>query len=223
MRSRELDWGDVAEMRRLWKKGTGAVELAARFGVSTEVVWRRCEPALFGIVDDDRSRAAAEAARRKLRQRRRATVALHTEIRRLWGEGFSGKALAQRFGLARSTVSGIARGLPSRRRYGDPEDVAWPHPRRFGPKQAQALAGRDVPASGESLPARPIAPKGSAHGRAKLDESKVARMKRLRLQGWSTGALAREFGVGRNTVCYVVNGKTWAHVEPAPSTKGETA
>jgi hypothetical protein len=60
------------------------------------------------------------------------------------------------------------------------------------------------------------AARGSQHCRAKLDEPRVARLKRLRLSGWSVDALAREFGVCRGNIYCIVNGKTWVHVEPEP-------
>jgi plasmid maintenance system antidote protein VapI len=174
---------------------------------------------------DKARRAATKEAARALALAARRALAIadrDAEIRRLWGEGWEGKALARRFGLAQSRVSEIVAGLPSRRRYGDPWEVAWPLPRRVVPRPPRR-SGLDVPASGETFAGGPMSHKGSAHGRAVLDEPKVARMKRLRLEGWTTGMLAREFGVGRNTVCYIVNGKTWAHVEPAPQTNGGTA
>jgi hypothetical protein len=189
--------------------------------------WFRPGPERDAARERDRTRrlAVSEAVKARARAERRALTLADRDddIRRLWREGWPGKALARRFGLAQSTVSGIVADLPSRRRYGDPEDASWPLPRRFAPTLSRSASVRGAPPSGEVLPARPLAPQGSAHGRAVLDESKVARMKRLRLEGWTTGALAREFGVGRNTVCYVVNGKTWAHVEPAPPTKGGIA
>jgi DNA-binding CsgD family transcriptional regulator len=165
----------------------------------------------------DAARALADAARRAL------TIAdRNDEIRRLWGEGWTGKALARRFGLAKSTVSEIVAGLPTRRRYGDPEDVAWPLPRRVVARTGRRT-GLDVPASGEVLPPRSLAPKGSAHGRAVLDETKVARIKRLGLDGRSAYSLAREFGVSDNTVCNIFKGLTWRHVEPAPIANGGPA
>jgi hypothetical protein len=85
-------------------------------------------------------RDAARAREKRLRQgmstppRSRAMTAhraltradRNDEIRRLWVEGWSGVALSERFGVARSTVSGLVADLRRDRRYGDPEDIAWP-------------------------------------------------------------------------------------------------
>jgi hypothetical protein len=71
---------------------------------------------------------------------------------------------------------------------------------------------------------RPVAPhpggllmlgpaaRGTTHGRRKLDVDKVREIRRLRREGWSTGALARRFGVSRALVCYVLAGRIWRHV-----------
>lgn len=170
---------------------------------------------------------AAELLAKARAQRRGVTLAeRNSEILRLWRDGVSGVEIAERFGLAKSTVSGIVAGLPSRRRYGDPEDVTWPYPRRFSPVRSIAprpprrfdKAGPPDPA--DVLGARVAAPKGSAHGRSVLDEAKVIEMRRLRSQElWTTGALARHFGVGRNTVCYALIGTTWGHVPGAIAPK----
>jgi hypothetical protein len=37
----------------------------------------------------------------------------------------------------------------------------------------------------------------------------------LRAAGWSTGRLARRYGVQRATICYALKGRTWSHVRPA--------
>jgi hypothetical protein len=150
------------------------------------------------------------------------------DIRRLWREGWSGVRIARRFGLAKSTVSEIidATGSGTARPLREIErsEIVWPHPRR---RFRSATVGDRPPPPGASRPSEPgdklgarETPRGSAHGRAKLNEAKVARIKRLRLEGWTTGMLAREFEVGRNTVCYVLNGKTWGDVEAAPTANG---
>jgi hypothetical protein len=179
-------------------------------------------------------RAATKEAARALASAARWALTIadrDADIRRLWREGWEGKALARRFGLARSTVSEIiaARdsGTARTARQGERSEIVWPHPRRrFRPATKPARPPLPSPSRptdpADQLGAKPTV-RGSAHGRAVLDEPKVARMKRLRLEGWTTGMLAREFGVGRNTVCYVLTGKTWTNVEPAPPAKGGTA
>jgi hypothetical protein len=64
------------------------------------------------------------------------------------------------------------------------------------------------------LPSGPIAEPviGSAHGRAKLDEAKVAEARRLRREGWTYNDLARRYDVSENAVYYAVIGRTWRHV-----------
>jgi transcriptional regulator with XRE-family HTH domain len=218
---RKLDEAQAAEMRRLWEAGETSLTLAAMFGVSTRTVWVYCErrverPGGKTLEQPGLAEKAGRKQKRRAALRRRRRDA---EVRRLWSEGWSGKRLAERFGLAKSTVSGIVAGQPSRRRYGDPEDATWPLPRRVVARPGRS-ARRVVPASGETIGASPMSHRGSAHGRAKLDEVKVARMKRLRLDGWTTNALAREFGVGSNTVSYVLTGRTWGHVAAASVTIG---
>jgi hypothetical protein len=53
---------------------------------------------------------------------------------------------------------------------------------------------------------------GSAHGRAKLDEVKVAEARRLKRDGWTYPELAARYGVGKVTLFYAVSGRTWGHV-----------
>lgn len=54
--------------------------------------------------------------------------------------------------------------------------------------------------------------RGSQHGIAKLDEERVAEIKRLRRDGQFIKALAKQFDVSVGTVCNIVNGKVWKHV-----------
>jgi transcriptional regulator with XRE-family HTH domain len=205
---RVFDAAQAAEVRRLRAGGMGTAELARRFDVSQYTIQN------YSPWEAGKHRKAGLAVAAPMLKADR-----DDEIRRLWGQGVTGKVLARRFGVAQSTVAGIVAGLPSRRRYGDPEDATWPLPRRVA-RRPDLTARRVVPASGETIGASPMSHRGSAHGRAKLDEAKVARMKRLRLDGWTTNALAREFGVGSNTVSYVLTGKTWGHVSAAPAAIG---
>lgn len=57
-----------------------------------------------------------------------------------------------------------------------------------------------------------VAPIGSRHGMAKLDEETVRRIRSLRQHGALQRELASMFGVTRNTISNIVNRKTWRHV-----------
>lgn len=54
---------------------------------------------------------------------------------------------------------------------------------------------------------------GEKHWKAKLTAENVREMRRLRAEGWIQKDLATKFGVGPGTVCGILNGKYWAHVE----------
>ena len=54
--------------------------------------------------------------------------------------------------------------------------------------------------------------RGSAHGRAKLDEPAVIEARRLKAEGWTYPALAERYGVGRVTLFYAISGRTWQHL-----------
>jgi hypothetical protein len=56
-------------------------------------------------------------------------------------------------------------------------------------------------------------------GNPKLTPDMIAEMKVLRAQGWSTGKLAKRYGVTRATICYALLGRTFRELRPgAPST-----
>ena len=228
------------EMRGLWARGVSSYELGRRFGLDPARVWKLCE--LYGGPEIRAARAAtlagrkaeAEKGRKKAsgepdRRRTRkaeASARRDSEVRRLWSEGWMGKDIASRFKLARSKVSTIVAGMPRALRDSGAEDdaptVAVPRP--------VAPIGRTVPVFAPPLPLDPadrLLPeptvRGSAHGRAKLDEPSVVEMRRLRRKGWSTGRLAKHFNVGRNTTCYALSGVTWSHVPGAIPSIGGTA
>jgi hypothetical protein len=54
--------------------------------------------------------------------------------------------------------------------------------------------------------------RGSGHGVAKLDEERVAELKRMRREGKTIKSLAVVFRVSVGTVCNIVNGRAWKHV-----------
>lgn len=54
---------------------------------------------------------------------------------------------------------------------------------------------------------------GERQWKAKLTEDDVREMRRLSNSGWLQEELAAKFGVGRGTVSFIVNRKSWSHVE----------
>ncbi|MFC5930932.1 hypothetical protein D6T64_12125 [Cryobacterium melibiosiphilum] len=55
--------------------------------------------------------------------------------------------------------------------------------------------------------------RGTAHRSSKLNEDKVREIRRRYANGETQTELAREFGISTPNAWYVVNRKTWAHVE----------
>ena len=53
---------------------------------------------------------------------------------------------------------------------------------------------------------------GSAHPGAKLNESQVVEIRRLRREGWTLQSLAEKFGVGDVTILNVARRTRWRHV-----------
>jgi Helix-turn-helix domain of resolvase len=112
---------------------------------------------------------------------------------------------------------------------------------RVGPKVALRTIPRPEPPPVESAPlivavppvpapiARPPAiaddddgprryPRGSAHGRAKLDDRKVTEARLLHAAGFGVEFLMKRYpGVSRMALYYAITGKTWQHV-PMPAT-----
>lgn len=229
---RKLTDDQVREIRRLWSEGVSSPEIGRRFGASPSYVWKLCE--LQGVPDLRAARFVALAEAKRLQglardseardaevRRSLASAALEArdaEARRLWAEGWMGKDIARRLGIARSKVSSIVAGNPRPSRASGPEDniraegspeIPRPSPRRSArPRPACPFDPRELIDSGTSL-------RGSDHPGAKLDEARVIEMRKLRAEGWSTNRLSIRFGVGRNTVCYALNGTTWGHVPGA--------
>ena len=54
---------------------------------------------------------------------------------------------------------------------------------------------------------------GEHNGRAKLTEHGVRKIRHLRKRGWSVHRIAKKIGVGDHLVYWVLEGKTWKHVE----------
>jgi hypothetical protein len=59
-------------------------------------------------------------------------------------------------------------------------------------------------------------PERYSYGSPKLDAEKAAEIRELRRQGWSTGKLARRFGVTRSTICNVLLRRT-SYLPPCPA------
>ncbi len=80
-----------------------------------------------------------------------------------------------------------------------------PHPGRPGPGPCTAS-----PQEPSALPEPAIWTGTDAlfPGPAKLDSQQAAEIRELRSAGWSTGKLARKFGVTRATICNVLSGRT---------------
>lgn len=112
---------------------------------------------------------------------------------------------------------GPPRGSP-RKRMGVDDD--WEDTPFSPPPRAPRLPAVE-PAAMPEGGIRPTV-RGSAHGRAKLDEAKVIAMRRLRREGWSTGRIAERFAVSRNTACYALSGVTWRHLPGAIAPTTET-
>jgi hypothetical protein len=214
----EIDEETIGEIRRAYKRrgsDSTAWAIAARFGLTTEEVVELCDQRRRALARRE-AKAAEKIARRTAAERRAAAEEKRAaEIRRLWSAGTTGRALAAKFGMAPSKVSGIVGDLPRPVRYAGPESAPRlpPLPRPTVPLLPPEPADRLV---------REPTVRGSQHGRALLDEAKVIEMRRLRSQGWSTGRLATRYGVARNTACYAISGRTWGHIEAEPETKGGT-
>lgn len=56
---------------------------------------------------------------------------------------------------------------------------------------------------------------GERHGRAKLDNGKVRKIKQALASGERHKDIAARFGVGRSTISMIRNGTNWAEIAPA--------
>lgn len=69
-----------------------------------------------------------------------------------------------------------------------------------------------TPVSRPPQPTREQRARGIRHGKAKLCDSVVRRIRQLRGAGWAYREVAAIIGVGTSTVTNVLRGKTWGHV-----------
>ena len=99
--------------------------------------------------------------------------------------------------------------------------VPHPLPRRRSPRRPPRRQIRAITSNlrrSSRMTTWPTDPRrGSAHGRARLDEAKVLEARRLHAEGWGIKALAARFGVGKVTMHYALAGKTWTHVPRLPA------
>jgi hypothetical protein len=72
------------------------------------------------------------------------------------------------------------------------------------------------PAPPRIEPAIWTGPERYSYGSPTLDAERAAEIRELRRQGWSTGKLARRFGVTRSTICNVLRNRT-RYLPPSPS------
>lgn len=107
------------------------------------------------------------------------------EVFRLRREGVTQQEIADRFGVRRLLITRIL----ARHRYAH-------------------VAVRDT----QQKPVKGNYVRGATHHNAKLNEAKVAEMKRLRQEGWKQHALATRYGVAQCTVSDILKGKFWGHV-----------
>lgn len=56
--------------------------------------------------------------------------------------------------------------------------------------------------------------RASVAGNAKLTPAMVQQIRTLKANGYSLNRLARELGLAKSTISYIVNGRTWKDVEP---------
>jgi hypothetical protein len=59
-------------------------------------------------------------------------------------------------------------------------------------------------------------PEKYSYGSPKIDAEKADEIRELRQRGWSTGKLARRFGVTRSTICNVLARRT-SYLPPCPA------
>jgi len=57
-------------------------------------------------------------------------------------------------------------------------------------------------------------PRGEAHGRAKLTEGDVLRIRERLSAGEIQESIAKAFGVSGNVICRINTGKLWKHIKP---------
>jgi hypothetical protein len=72
-----------------------------------------------------------------------------------------------------------------------------------------AVVPEPIPVDDGPAWTEPRSLRGEANGQSKLTRADVDEARELRAAGWSTGALAKRFGVQRSTMCYALNGTTW--------------
>jgi len=113
------------------------------------------------------------------------------QIRHLYMDGYSQNAIAETFGLNPTTVFRVIHG------------ELWTHlpvPDYSTRKPRVAVGSWNA---------------GASHGSAKLDEGSARAAMELVRKGLSTRDVARQFGVSRQAICHLANGRTWKHLHVA--------
>jgi hypothetical protein len=132
--------------------------------------------------------AARQAGRRAAAQRRRRQRIAAS--RAAWGQ--------------RGAAAELADWAAARRRAAEPPALLPAAEQPAELLAAPAIAAASVnPWVGRTTP---------MHGKCKLSDADVLELRRLRAEGWSTGALAQKFGITRASVCNVYLRRTHTHV-----------
>ncbi len=109
------------------------------------------------------------------------------EVKRLRFEGMTQSEVANKFGVSRTVIHYIDRGLTYKN------------------------VSRN-----ETLTPQIFGSKGANHHKAKLSELDVIEVYRLRSTGLSPGKIGKLFRVTKATIARILNGKTWKHFSPQP-------
>jgi plasmid maintenance system antidote protein VapI len=184
----KLTDGDVKEMRLFRQLGLGVSEMAEKYGIEKAQVSAICTGQAWGHVPMPAGEMPSGPARGSQRSELKEEDVV--EMRRLRAEGSSVNALAEKFGITKTQVSAITLGK------------AWQHV----PMPEYDAA---------KLSKRHSMPTGAANRNAKLDDAKVAEMRRLHAGGLGPTELGQRFGVSKCTASAICRGKTWRHVQAA--------
>jgi len=110
------------------------------------------------------------------------------EMFNLRRSGLTHAAIAAKFGVRQQTVTRVL----TRQR--------WRH-----------VVVADTSQAGEKVQTNHA--RGGRHPLAKMTESSVLEMKRLRREGWTQKRLAEKYGVSQGTISDILTGKIWTHTE----------
>jgi DNA invertase Pin-like site-specific DNA recombinase len=192
----KLDSEKRRQLRRLAKQGWGIRRLARHFGVSphairdvlrgpraTTPVPARQTPQIGRL--EPRSEPGTCTAKTKPRGRAKLTSEQRDEIRRLAGEGWGCRRLAQRFGVEDTAILRLLKGVTFKNdRQAPPPPPIKPRPTRWRePKRAGI--------------------------NAKLTYQDAEEVRRLRREGWTRAELATLKGVSLATIGNILARRTY--------------